>query len=215
MLKWLVTMNKSINKLEKRILEISYKNKSAHIGSCLTAVGIIDKIYKKNEPKDKFILSNGHAFVALAVVLEKYEGKDAEELAKRHGTHPTKNIKDGIWCSTGSLGMGITIALGMAIADRSKDIYVMVSDGELSEGVCWEALKIAGEQKLKNLKVVVNANGYSTFGKIDTKILNSRVQSFFPAKVVETNTFKYPGWLQGVPAHYVVIDEEKNKEVAK
>ena len=208
-------MNKSISSLEKRILEISYKNKSAHLGSCLTVVGIIDKIYKHKKPQDKFILSNGHAFVALAVVLEKYEGRNAEELVKRHGTHPTKNIKDGIWCSTGSLGMGITVAVGMAIADRSKNIYVMISDGELSEGACWEALRIAGDQKLKNLKVFVNANGYSTFGKINTKLLNTQVQSFFPSKVVETNTFKYPVWLQGVPAHYVVVDDKKYKEVVK
>lgn len=206
-------MNKSINKLERRILEISYKNKSAHIGSCLTAVGIIDNIYRHKKPRDKFILSNGHAFVALAVVLEKYEGKNAEELVKRHGTHPTRNIQDGIWCSTGSLGMGITIATGMALADRSKNIYVMISDGELSEGACWEALKIAAEQKLKNLIVVVNANGYSTFGKINIKRLNSQLQSFFTSKVVETSTFKYPKWLQGVPAHYVVLDDKKYKEV--
>ena len=75
--------------------------------------------------------------------------------------------------------------------------------------------RIVGEQKLKNLKVFINANGYSTFGKIDTQLLNSQVQAFFPAKVIKTNTLKYPGWLQGVPAHYVVIDEEKYKEVMK
>lgn len=204
-----------MNKLEKRILEISYKNKSSHIGSCLTAVGMIDEIYKKKKPQDKFILSNGHAFLALAVVLEKYEGKDAEKLFKKYGTHPTRNIKDGIWCSTGSLGMGITIAIGMAIADRSKNIYVMISDGELAEGACWEALKIAKEQKLKNLKVVVNANGYSTFGKINTRLLSSRVQAFFPSMIKKTNLNKYPKWLQGVPAHYVVIDKKKYKKIIK
>lgn len=208
-------MNKSINKLEKRILEISYKNKSAHLGSCLTAVGIIDKIYRKKGLRDKFILSNGHAFVALAVVLEKYEGKNAAELAKRHGTHPTRNIKDGIWCSTGSLGMGITIAVGMALADRTKNIYVLLSDGEMAEGSCWEALRIAAEQKLKNLKVFINANGYSGLGKTDPKLINLRVQSFFPSLVVRTNTFKYPSWLQGVSAHYVVMDDEKYNETIK
>lgn len=208
-------MNKPINKLEKRILEVSYKNKSAHIGSCLTAVRIIDKIYEKKRPEDWFILSNGHAFVALAVVLEKYEGKDAEELAKRHGTHPTRNIKDGIWCSTGSLGMGITIALGMALADRTKKIYVMLSDGEMAEGSCWEALRIAAEQKLKNLKVVINANGYSALGKTDPKLINSRTKRFFPSQVVQTNMFKYPSWLRGVSAHYALIDKQRYKEIIK
>lgn len=208
-------MNKSLNKLEKRILEISYKNKSAHIGSCLTAVSIIDKIYKKKKPEDKFILSNGHAFVALAVVLEKYEGKDAEQLAKKYGTHPTRNIKDGIWCSTGSLGMGITIAVGMALADRTKTIYVMLSDGEITEGSCWEALRIAAEQKLKNLKVFINANGYSALGITDPKLIKKRVQRFFLSSVIKTDMSKYPNWLRGVSAHYVVIDQQKYKEIIK
>lgn len=208
-------MHKSINKLEKRVLEVSYKNKSSHIGSCLTAVGIIDKIYKKKRPEDKFILSNGHAFVALAVILEKYEGKDAEELAKRHGTHPTRNFKDGIWCSTGSLGMGITIAVGMALSDRPRNIYVMLSDGEMAEGSCWEALRIAKEQKLDNLKVVMNVNGHSAFGKINSQLLRLRIQSFFPSLIKRTNLSKYPDWLQGVPAHYVIIDEKKYKEIMK
>lgn len=208
-------MNKSINELEKRILEISYKNKSAHIGSCLTAVGIIDKIYKKKRPEDKFILSNGHAFTALAVVLEKYEGKDAEELAKRHGTHPTRNIKDGIWCSTGSLGMGITIAIGMALADRTKNIYVLLSDGEMAEGSCWEALRIAAEQKLNNLKVFINANGYTAFGRVDPKLIKARVQHFFPVSTIKTSMLKYPNWLQGVSAHYVIMNEQEYKEITK
>jgi len=208
-------MNKSINKLERRVIDIHYKNKAAHIGSCLTAVGIIDKIYKIKRPQDKFILSNGHAFVALATVLEKYEGKDAEELAKRHGTHPTRNIKDGIWCSTGSLGMGITVAVGMALADRTKNIYVLLSDGELAEGSCWEALRIAGEQKLKNLKVFINVNGYSALGKTNPKLINIRVQRFFPSSVVKTSMSKYPNWLQGVAALYVVMNKNKYKEIVK
>lgn len=208
-------MKKPINKLEKRILEISYKNKSAHIGSCLTAIGTIDKIYAKKKPDEKFILSNGHAFIALAVILEKYEGKDALELAKRHGTHPTRSHRDGIWCSTGALGMGITIAVGMALADRTKNVYVMLSDGEITEGSCWEALRIAAEQKLKNLKVVINANGYSALGKTSPKLINSRAKCFFPSQVIATNMSKYPSWLRGIPAHYVVIDEQKYKEIIK
>lgn len=208
-------MKKPINKLEKRVLEVSYINKSAHIGSCLTAVKTIDRIYRKKKPDEKFILSNGHAFVALAVILEKYEGKDAQELAKRYGTHPTRSLKDSIWCSTGALGMGITIAVGMALSDRTKNVYVMLSDGEITEGSCWEALRIAAEQKLKNLKVFINANGYSALGKTNPKLINSRTKCFFPSQVIATNMSKYPGWLQGVPAHYVVVDNQKYKEIIK
>ena len=69
--------------LKKRILEIAYKNKLSHLGSYLSSVDIIDKIYAKKNPNDIFILSSGHAALALYVVLEKYENRDAEELFKK------------------------------------------------------------------------------------------------------------------------------------
>ena len=87
-----------MNALEKRILEISYKHKLSHLGSCLTAVNIIDEIYKVKKPDEPFILSQGHAGVALYTILEKFEGKDAEELWKKHGTHPNRDLDDGIYC---------------------------------------------------------------------------------------------------------------------
>ena len=102
------------NKLERRIIELSYKHGLTHLSSCLTSVNVIDKIYQVKKKTDPFILSNGHAFLALCVVLEKWEGKDAEKLWKKHGTHPNRDLEDGIYCSTGSLGMGITVAVGMA-----------------------------------------------------------------------------------------------------
>ena len=64
----------TMNKLERRIIDISYKRKLSHISSCLNAVGIIDKIYGVMKSKDKFVLSQGHSFLALAVVLEKRFG---------------------------------------------------------------------------------------------------------------------------------------------
>ena len=84
--------------LKKRILDIAYKNKLSHLGSYLSAVDIIDKIYKKKNKEDIFILSSGHAALALYVVIEKYEGKDAEELFNKYGGHPHLAEKDGIYC---------------------------------------------------------------------------------------------------------------------
>jgi len=159
-------------------------------------------------------LSQGHAFAALAVVLEKYEGQDAEKLVAKYMTHPTRSPEEGIWCSTGSLGQGLTVAVGMALADRSKDVYVLTSDGEMAEGACWEALRIAGEQRLENLRITVNANGFSAYNKVDVDLLDLRMQYFYPSLVIKTNMFKWPSWLAGVDGHYQKIDTEKRyKEI--
>lgn len=204
-----------VSKLEARVLEISYKNKTTHIGSCLTTVGEIDKIYKVKAPDEKFILSNGHAFLGLAVVLEKYEGKDAEDLVARHGTHPNRNEADGVYCSTGSLGQGLPIAVGMALADRKKNVWCMISDGECAEGSIWEALRIAAENRIENLRVICVANGLGGYSKIDLEYLEHRLKSFYPVLFIKTDLFKFPDFLQGLNAHYVTMTEEQYKEATK
>lgn len=199
--------------LERRIIDISYKKKLSHIGSCLSSVQIIDKCYEVMKPGDKFVLSAGHAFLGLAVVLEKRKGLDAEKLVEEHGTHPNRNVEEGIWVSTGSLGQGLPIAVGMALADRKRDVYVVSSDGEMAEGSCWEALRVAGEQKLENLKISVVANGYGAYGKVDVTWLDDRLNAFYPTLVVRTNMFAYPEYLNGLNGHYTVLDEAKYKEL--
>jgi len=202
-----------LNKLERRCIEISQKLGLTHLSSVLTSVGIIDKLFLVKKPQDKFVLSNGHAFLALAVILEKSGIANAEELVKRHGTHPNRDVDNQIWVSTGSLGHGLPIAVGMALAQPQIDVYVLVSDGEMAEGSCWEALRIAGELRLENLKIVCNANGYSALGKVDVDALDTRMQMFYPSLVIRTNLFKYPGWLQGVSAHYLSPTNEQYKEL--
>lgn len=204
-----------LNDLEKRIIELSYKHKKPHLGSCLDSVNIIDGIYKVKKKDEPFILSNGHAGLALYVVLEKYEGKDAEELCLKYGTHPRRCLEDGLWATTGSLGSGLPIAVGMALADRSRNVYVMSSDGEMAEGSMWEALRIAGEQRLENLRITVNANGHGAYSRIDADLLDLRLQYFYPCLVVKTNLFKFPEYLQGIDSHYTVLNEEQYKEVTK
>lgn len=199
--------------LEKRIIEISYKKKLSHIGSCLTAVASIDNCYNAMKDGDKFVLSSGHAFLAWAVVLEKHKGLDAEKLVDEHGTHPVKNVGEGILVSTGSLGQGLPIAVGMALADREHFVYVITSDGEMAEGSMWEALRIAGEQKLENLRIAVVANGFSAMGRVDTDLLDTRMQMFYPSMVVRSDLFKFPAWIQGLNGHYQVMDETMYKEI--
>jgi len=199
--------------LENRVLELSYRHHLSHIGSCLTAVNPIEAIYKVKKPNEPFILSSGHMGLALYCVLEAWGFGDAEDLVKKYGTHPDRDFKRGIYASTGSLGHGIGIAVGMALADRTRNVYVVISDGEAAEGSVWEALRIAGDQRLENLRISIICNGYGAYGKIDVEVLEKRLQWFYPTLVIKVNMFNYPWFLQGQDAHYVTLTEEQYKEV--
>ena len=197
--------------LKKRILEIAYKHKLSHLGSYLSAVGIIDEIYKSKNKEDIFILSSGHAALALYVVLEKYEDKNAEELFLKHGGHPHRDEDDGIYCSTGSLGLGITVAVGRALANKNKKVYVLISDGESAEGSVWESLRFIQENNLSNIEIYVNVNGYAAYDKVDTKYLVDRLKAFLPSiNIKYTNVNQYP-FLRGLNAHYHIMSEEDYK----
>ena len=197
--------------LKKRILEIAYKHKLSHLGSYLSAVDIIDEIYKSKNKEDIFILSSGHAALALYVVLEKYEGKNAEELFLKHGGHPHLDEANGIYCSTGSLGLGITVAVGRALANKNRKVHVLISDGESAEGSVWEALRFIQENNLTNIEVYVNVNGYAAYDKVDVKYLVDRLKVFLPTiNIRYTSVNQYP-FLKGLNAHYHVMSEEDYK----
>ena len=149
--------------LYKRLLDICYERQLHHLGSYFSALQIIDQIYSEMDKDDIFILSNGHAVVALYVILEKYYGLDAVELHEKYGDHPKRNELDKLHCSTGSLGMGVTVAVGRALANPDRNVYCLLSDGECAEGSVWEALRFAYENKVTNLKLYVNANGWSAY----------------------------------------------------
>jgi transketolase len=197
--------------LKKRILEIAYKHKLSHLGSYLSSIDIIEEIYKKKDKNDIFILSSGHAALALYVAIEKYEGKNAEELFIKHGGHPHRNESDGIYCSTGSLGLGITVAVGRALANKKRKVHVLISDGESAEGSVWEALRFIKENNLSNIEVYVNVNGYAAYDKVDVKYLVDRLESFLPRiNIRYTSVNQYP-FLRGLNAHYHVMSEKDYK----
>lgn len=201
--------------LKSRILEIAYKHKLSHLGSYLSAVNIIDKIYSQKHSEDVFILSSGHCALALYVVLEKYENKNAEDLFLKHGGHPHRCIEDGIHCSTGSLGLGLTVAVGKAIANKNRKVYVLISDGECAEGSIWESLRFIYENNINNIEVYVNVNGYAAYDKIDSKYLVDRLQTFLPNINVEYTTVNQYPFLRGLNAHYHVMSEEDYKSTLK
>ena len=197
--------------LKKRILEIAYKHKLGHLGSYLSAAGIVDEIYENKDPDDIFILSSGHAALALYAALEKYEGKDAEELFLKHGGHPHRDEENGIYCSTGSLGLGITVAVGRALANKNRKVHVLISDGESAEGSVWEALRFIKESNLSNIEVYVNVNGYAAYDKVDVKYLVDRLKVFLPTiNIRYTSVNQYP-FLRGLNTHYHVMSEEDYK----
>lgn len=205
-------MNITNKDLKSRIIEISYKHKLSHLSSCLTAVDIIEEIYNQKGVDEVFVLSQGHAALALYVVLEKHLSKNAESLFVKHGVHPNRDLDDGIYCSSGSLGHGFPIALGMALADRSKNVYCVISDGESSEGSIWEALQIKSKFHVDNLKVYANINGFSAYDEIDTDSLILRLMCF-DSNINLRPSYEYElPFLKGINAHYLVMDEAQYKQ---
>ena len=197
--------------LYKRLLNICYERQLHHLGSYFSALQIIDQIYSEMDKDDIFILSNGHAVVALYVILEKYYGLDAVELHEKYGDHPKRNELDKLHCSTGSLGMGVTVAVGRAIANPDRDVYCLLSDGECAEGSVWEALRFAYENKVTNLKLYVNANGWSAYDTVDLDYLENRIKAFHPDVNYVRTTVEHFG-LKGLHAHYTNFNEEQYKE---
>jgi len=192
----------------QRLLDIAYRNKLSHLGSCLTSIDIIYNIYAQKAKDDIFILSNGHAGLALYCVLEHFFKVNAEELLHKHGIHPCYDKDNFIDCSTGSLGLGLLIGIGHALGNKQKHVHVLISDGECVEGSIWEGLRFIYEKNITNISVYVNANGYCAYDKVNIDYLTSRLKTFLPSiNIFNTNVDTYP-FLQGVDAHYYVMTEE-------
>lgn len=194
--------------LKKIILDIAYKNKLGHLGSYFSSVDVIDEIYCEMGKDDIFILSSGHAALALYACLEKHHGINAEEMFLKHGGHPHRDEENKIYCSTGSLGLGITVALGRAVANPNRKVYVLVSDGECAEGSVWEALKTIKEQNITNIEVHVNVNGYAAYMEVDKEYLVNRLKAFLPDIKIHYTTVEVFPFLKGLNAHYHIMRKE-------
>lgn len=219
--------------LRRTIIELSYKGRLSHLGSCLSAVDLIDAIYSVKKREEKFILSNGHAAVALYAVLAEQGFIARPGLAEKLPVHPDRNEKLGIYVSTGSLGHGLPIAVGMALANKTKNYYCMISDGECTEGSIWETLRVASELNVTKLKVILNANGWGAYHAIDIGPIIKRIRAFGwqtreidghnvveiervlrlkenkkPLMVVAATTVEQLPFLKGQDAHYYVMTED-------
>ena len=169
--------------MRRRILEISQGVSALHIGGAFSCMEVVETAYfglmrhgDEMEHPDTFILSKGHGSMAQYVSLEELgvlSREDLDEYCKpggRLGTHPDYGLP-GIEASTGSLGHGLGMAVGMALADkvRKQDrvIYVVMSDGELQEGSVWEVMMLAPSLGVTGIVSFVDLNNMQSFGHTD------------------------------------------------
>jgi transketolase len=179
-----------------RVLEESMRAGVGHIGSALSIVDIVAALYGAvlrghDEEHDRFILSKGHAVLALYAALVETGVLSTEQLEQYCGdgsplgAHPEHTL-DGIDFSTGSLGHGLSMAAGSALAARlqksARRTFVLLSDAECNEGSVWEAAMFAAHHRLANLVAIVDVNGQQALGYtrdvMDLEPLASRWEAF-------------------------------------
>jgi len=194
----------------RRIIDISYRHHCAHLSSNLTTAGILCEIYETRLAEEPVVLSNGHAGLALYAVLESVFGTDAEAMFLRHGTHPNRSEYDPIYATTGSLGLGLPMALGMAIAEPLHRVFCIISDGECAEGSVWESLAVKTRLGVTNLRIFVNANGFSSYDAIDRSLLARRLHAFDPEIHICLTSCTTP-FATGYALHYHVQTMEQHR----
>lgn len=195
-------LQKTANRLRLIAVDMVYKGKDGHPGPALSIADIITTLYfdvMKIDPdnpdwedRDRFVISKGHACpIYYAALSERgYFGEKVKDfklrtLGSKFQGHPVMNKTKGVDMTSGSLGNGIAIASGMAIAGkcRKKDYYVysIVGDGELQEGICWEGINLAAGQNLDNLIVFADKNGWQSGGTIEETIGSNNLKERFTA----------------------------------
>jgi transketolase len=183
---------------KRKIIKISAKAKAPHVGSCLSVIDILISIYFdifdnelspekfKSKEAPAIILSKGHASAALYTVLFLKGYISEEQLFTYHEDnglpgHVTTSV-NGVYFSTGSLGHGLAVGCGMALANKldkkNKNVIVIMSDGEIEEGSVWEAANFAAIKKLNNLIGVIDNNGLQGYSKFSDVFYGSIDEKF-------------------------------------
>ena len=160
-------MKRIINKdLRRKIIEKGFKHKHGHYGSSMSCVDTVAYLHRKvMKENDIFIMSKGHGAPALHVVSEEMGKKP------RWTIHLELDEKSGVMATGGSLGNGLSIALGRAYAKKLRGddgkVYCLSGDGEMQEGMIWESLNIARRLKVDNLVVLVDWNKYQAIDSLE------------------------------------------------
>lgn len=159
-----------LKELRRKIITLCYQAKVGHIASSLSCIDVLYVLYKRflNKQQNDFILSKGHAAPALYTILNKFGYLNDVDYSK-YGTygskltsHPTYLIP-GIQYSSGALGLGLSVGIGMGLANKingqnNRKVFVLMGDGELNEGSVWESFVFAGNKKMNNLIVIIDKN---------------------------------------------------------
>ena len=180
-------LKKTANEVRKGIVTAVHSAKAGHPGGSLSAADIYTYLYfeemnidpknPKMEERDRFVLSKGHTAPGLYSALANrgfFPVEDLKTLRKLGSYlqgHPSMQYIPGVDMSSGSLGQGISAAVGMALGakmdNRDVRVYTLLGDGEIEEGQVWEASMFAGHRKLDNLVVIVDNNGLQIDGPVD------------------------------------------------
>lgn len=192
-----------MNQIRKEIFLTAYAGGTAHLASAFSLVEIMHVLYEKGilrydaknplwQERDRFILSKGHGSLALYVMLKR-AGFISEEFLKSFikpgsllGGEPKYGDIPGVEATTGSLGHGLSLGIGMAMAHKmdesSAKTYVIIGDGELEEGTMWEGIMSAARYHLNNLTVILDCNGIQKMGAVENtmeiKEWKTRLNSF-------------------------------------
>ena len=184
-------LEQTARQLRMEILKMLNTARSGHTGGSLSATDILTVLYfhkMRHDPsnpawpeRDRFVLSKGHAAPALYATLAEagYFSRDELKTLRRLGSHlqghPDMNKTPGVDVCTGSLGQGLSQAVGLALsarlAGRSSRVYALLGDGEVQEGQVWEAAMSAAHYKLDNLCAIVDHNGLQIDGEV-AKVMN-------------------------------------------
>lgn len=206
-------LEKKAKQIRLNTIEMIAKATSGHPGGSLSATDILVALYYSkmhlydnphDERRDRFVLSKGHANPPLYAILadKGYVPKEELQYLRRlhhpFQGHPESNKCPGIDCSTGSLGQGVSVATGMALGFKLKnmpnEVFVMTGDGEIDEGLCWEAFMSAAHYKLDNLTVIVDKNRLQLDGTteevMDHGDLRAKFEAFgFAVDVIDGHNF--------------------------
>jgi transketolase len=234
-----------LKELRRRILTAAHATKEGHIASAFSVLEIIYALYRywlwyspldpEIETRDYFILSKGHGAMALYAVLSEMKFFEPHLLntycqaGSILGGHPDRLKVPGVEVSTGSLGHGLPMAVGLAMSLKQENlknkVVCVVGDGEMTEGSCWEALLLAGQHQLDNLTVFVDNNSSSALdlhplaGKVlgfhaDIHEIDGHSLEDIGRTMVGRDPQPLPGALcTGMPPRFVVAKTIKGKGI--
>lgn len=228
----LAQLKEICNRTRKNMVKMVHGSQSGHLGGGLSSVEILTVLYQKcmknfpewkdspsHQERDRFILSKGHGSAALYAVLAERGYFPVEELMtfrkinSRLQGHPSNKYLPGIEVSTGSLGQGLSIACGMAIAlklDKNPaHVFALMGDGELQEGSVWEAFMHAPHRKLNNLTAIIDRNNLQIDGP--TEVIKALENLGDKLKAFNWNVIEIDG--HNIEEVYEAIENSKKSDI--